>query len=993
MDDPVEFDLLPSVDYGKDELSENVVALHRVIAAGLKDHNDACESIAAAIADEMRQRYGSETGEFSINADAAADCIVAALRGKGFVPFDPDLKCDLEDAVGLTNLFGPGVARNFSLQTVADAKHYAAQCVANQLRVMPILPSTHTIAGQYVQYVDTLVKRHNDYCVAKEAKWSRPKDHMNGYVAAIMCAAEHSRPDHGQLLMEIAADKPTGSASEERVGNGILRWFDPAAHKWVLAELPDGKYVSGPIRDMFNAYWPGGSERDFETFRVNLRRFVDEVDVGAMLRSGAIDPCWSLVNGGSMAWHRRTYELKPLVGDPEELAYKGTCIGAFMTDDGTGHAVRVEPPFYDVVTAGGEHKQWSAERDFFPAMFPGQEEAGTDAMRQVISYWTSRTMSNREVPFPYGVAKGGKSCLIRALQNLCGGNFASVSLGDFSKNKALTTIAGKYAIIGEDNAPNERMTGDGTKTFKNVADQGVFSCDPLFKERVLMRFTGAIIEAGNTLTRTDDRTGAVASRIVPIEVRHSFEGDPDRVPDVIERIVYDNSFLVWLAQWGADGCNGAFAEFDASNPIIADSKQQFEDTSDWVRTFMRRHVEALDEAGVDCELVPALYEAFKADYSKHVSGHGNTVSFDRDFRTSLVRIADELGFTIALDKNEQFLPSKPRRGFYEPEVMYDLYRHDTAQVRTDIETGRVVWRNADLMRWTDPTELNDNPVTGRKGLLSRNVRGVMYRKSALERFEREGVTPAQERARIRAERHRVAWEAASDDDRLNYDFFVRDILDREGFDKVGPDFFAFGVNDEGAARATVYAHRDTGFDYVVPTIDEWIRQRRPCWVKHPDPRYTLRPDAFGRALVCTLCLTKDPRQVHYLINDSHDNYSDEHIPLESNGTAPASTNAPTNVSSSSKAPAQATDATSAPADGACGASVATAKPAPANSPSAGSEAGPRGSIEDLLANMFAKSASDPVPSDSAPSDPVPYRTPAKPWIPWGERSTVTISKQ
>ena len=508
-----------------------------------------------------------------------------------------------------------------------------------------------------------------------------------------------------------------------------------------------------------------------------------------------------------------------------------------------------------------------------------------------------------------------------------------------------------------------------------------------------MRFTGAIIEAGNTLTRTDDRTGAVASRIVPIEVRHSFEGDPDRVPDVIEKIVYDNDCLVWLAQWGADGCNGAFAEFDASNPIIADSKQQFEDTSDWVRTFMRRHVEALDEAGVDCELVPALYEAFKADYSKHVSGHGNTVSFDRDFRTSLVRIADELGFTIALDKNEQFLSTKPRRGFYEPEVVYDLYRHDTAPVRTDPETGRVVWRNADLMRWTDPTELNDNPVTGRKGLLSRNVRGIMYRKSALERFEREGVTPAQERVRIRAERHRAAWETASKRDRKLYAFFIENLLTVKDRKKVGPDFLAFGVDDEGAARATVYVRCDTGFAYVVPTFDEWIGQRRPVRVSPKYPGDQMCRDRCDEVVVCELGLTHDPTHTHYLVTNWDDVYPDKYGLHDGDDAALASTNAPTNVSSSSKAPAQATDATSAPADGACGAPVAPAKPAPANCLSPGSEARSRGSAEDLLANMFAKSASDPVPSDSAPSDPVRYQTPAKPWVPWGERSTVTVPKQ
>lgn len=718
-----------------------------------------------------------------------------------------------------------------SIASPNDMKVHIAQSIAGLIRAAGNAPTAHTIAEWFVRSYQAVVRNHNvpfDSKEDKEKRWCFEHEPMIPYAAAIMCAAEHSRPKHGLLVMEIAADKPIGSDSEDRAGNGILRWFDPDRHKWVRAEMPDGKHVSGPIRDMFYAYCPGGNEREFDIFRVNLRRFVPEYDVGAKLRAGEIDPRWSLVNGGSMAWHRSTYELKPLVGDPKELGYKGTVIGAHMEDDGTGHAVRVEPPEFDVVTASGERKRWNALRDFIQPMFPEQEADGLVAMRQVFAYWSCRSFSNREVPFLYGPAKGGKSCIIRLLQNLCGGNFASLSLGDFSNNKAKASIIDKCAIIGEDNAPDERMVGDGVKTFKNVADQGIFDCDPLYEARIQMRFTGSIIQAGNSLTRTNDRTGAVASRIAAFAIKHSFDGDPNRVSDVIEKIVYTNEMLVWAAQWGADGCeDGVFKEFDASNPIIAESKQEFMDASDWVRVFMKKHVEELDAAGVDCEIVPALYDAFRAYYAKNVSGHGATVAFDRDFRTSLVKVADELGFTIALDKNDQLKTGKLRRGFYEPELLHGIYRNFTEPVRTDFPSGRTVWRNHDLMRWVAPAELYDNTATGEKGLLSGTIRGVMYRKSALERFEQEGVTPAQARAQRRAEKHRAAWEAASKDDRNRYRNYIERLLTSDDAKKVGPDFLDFGVGDDGAARATVYVHRDTGFAYVAPTMDEWVAQRRP----------------------------------------------------------------------------------------------------------------------------------------------------------------------
>lgn len=828
------------------------------------------------------------------------------------------------------------LASLLSITSPSDMKVHIAQTIAGAIRAAGNAPAAHTITEWFVSAFHAIVKRHNMPFISKEDKekrWRFEHEPMIPYAAAIMCAAEHSLPDNGLLLMEIAADKPTGSDSEDRVGNGILRWFDPDRHKWVRAEMPDGKHVSGPIRDMFYAYCPGGNEREFDIFRVNLRRFVPEYDVGAKLRSGEIDPRWSLVNGGSMAWHRATYELKPLVGDPKELGYKGTVIGAYMADDGTGHAVRVEPPEFDVVTASGEHKRWNAARDFIQPMFPDQEEAGVDAMRQVFAYWVCRSFSNREVPFLYGPAKGGKSCIIRLTQNLCGGNFASLSLGDFANNKAKASILGKVGIIGEDNAPDERMVGDGVKSFKNVADQGVFDCDPLYSERTQMRFTGSIVQAGNSLTRTNDRTGAVASRIVPTEIKHSFEGDPDRVSDVIEKIVYTNDMLVWAAQWGADGCeDGVFKEFDISNPIFAAAKQEFMDASDWVRVFMKKHVEELDAAGVDCEIVPALYDAFRAYYAKNVSGHGATVAFDRDFRTSLVKVADELGFVITLDEKDQLKVAKPRRGFYESELLHGIYRNFTEPVRTDFPSGRTVWRNHDLMRWVTPAELYDNPATGEKGLLSGTIRGVMYRKSALERFEQEGITPAQAHAQRRAEKHRAAWENASKDDRNRYRNYIERLFTFDDAKKVGPDFLDFGVGDDGAARATVYVHRDTGFAYVAPTMDEWIAQRRP----HNVVPYNKAED-HSNFTVLEVGFAHDPGEAWYVVTDESNIYVEKYAWLDDD-VAPTSVSASSDASTSNETPAQTLGQPSAPADGADEAPASTGEPAPANEPSAGSGA-------------------------------------------------------
>lgn len=923
--------------FGKDGVPENTRELQDALGGALRRHPDACDDIAKAIDKLLVDRLGNDKYHVVSDATSAADALIAGFTGRAVVTASEDWG-DFEETVITTNLFGPGGERSMSIISPSDAKVYIAQSIAGVIRAAGSAPTAHTVAGWFVLAYRTLVRRHNLGITDKQLKWRIEHDPMTAYVAAILCDALHSCPEHGRLVMEIAADKPSSNESEDRVGSGVLKWFNPSSHKWVLAEMRDGEGISGPIRDMFNELYPSGSEHELYTFRVNLRRLVPEADIGAMLRAGEIDPRWSLVNGGSMAWHRGTYELKPLSGKLDELGYKGTCAGVYMEDDGTGHAKRVEPPEYDVTTVSGEKKRWNAARDFYPAMFPGREQEGTEAMRQVTAHWVGRGPDDRNAPFIWGPPKGLKSCYVRSLQNACGGNFADLSLGDFGNNKALSEIRGKYGITGEDNAPDERMTGNDVKTVKNVFDQGVFSCDPPYETRVLMRFIGGIIMAGNSLTRTNDRTGAIASRLVPIHVTRSFENDPNRIPDVISYIIHDNQFLVWLVQDGNDVCeDGMFKGFDMSNPVIAEGKQEFMDASDWVRVFMKKHVEELDAVGVDCEMVPALYDAFRAYYAKNVSGHGATVAFDRDFRTSLVKVADELGFTIALDKNEQLKTGKPRRGFYEPELLHGIYRNFTEPVRTDYPSGRTVWRNHDLMRWVAPAELYGNPATGEKGLLSSTIRGVMYRRSALERFEQEGITPAQARAQRRAEKHREAWGTASEDDRFDYGTFVRSLLKHDDTLKVGSDFSDFGVGDDDAARVTGYVYPNTGFHYVVPTIDEWFTQRRPTRIESYRNVTTSRSGWKYENTVLELGLAHDPSQTYYLIANEVNVYSGDYAGSDDDA-APTSTSASPDASTSNETPAQTPDLPSAPADGAGESPASTGEPAPANEPSAGTGA-------------------------------------------------------
>ena len=336
------------------------------------------------------------------------------------------------------------------------------------------------------------------------------------------------------------------------------------------------------------------------------------------------------------------------------------------------------------------------------------------------------------------------------------------------------------------------------------------------------------------------------------------------------------------------------------------------------------------------------------------------------------------------------------------------------------------------MKWVSPTDLYGNPASGQTGLLSGTIRGVMYRKSALERFEQEGITPAQARAQRRAEKHRAAWEAASKDDRNRYRNYIERLFTPADAKKVGPDFLDFGVGDDGAARATVYVHRDTGFAYVAPTMDEWIAQRRP----HNVVPYN-KVKEYSDFTVLEVGFAHDPSAAWYVVTDESNIYVDkcaclddelspderyrkfcavakrylkeaggykvvigppkreivfrEVLPrdeweaygepysggcdtaggkrlgliLRGHDSGPVSSALTT--LENNETPAQTLDQPSAPADGAGDAPASTGEPAPANEPSAGSEAAtPPDDARQDAPQEFAEPAPGPDPAPSAP---------------------------
>ena len=772
-------------------------------------------------------------------------------------------------------------------------------------------------------------------------RWKYDYTGPNGIEGAIMLLGWHANPENGKLVMVAAPTQGSDEISEDAAAQGYLWHFNATRHMWEMAELADGPNVIGYIRHAFDELCFGKGDRQFKEFRAYVRNHVEVVNVEAMIKAGEVDPCLSITNGGAKIWNRKTFELSDPTGDVRELAYKKTAFGVNMEDDGTGHAVVVDEPEWDFPDTDGNMQHIRAS-ELFANMFDERDrEDGVAMVWQVLEQFVNRSFTDRTSPYLFGPAGAGKSFIVRTCQSLCGGDFAELSLGDFGNDKAVATIPGKAAVIGEDNAPDEKIKGTGTRRFKNAVDQGTVSVDPLYETRKKFVTHASFIQAGNQRPRTDDRSGAVASRLVICPFTKSFYQDETHNEHVTGELPDDPEWKRWAAQQSAIRCNGLFGHYDIEgNRVLKQAHDEFVDANDYVRLFMRQLAAELDEASVDCVPMPALHEAFKEYFKEKISQRGASASFDGEFKLSLVQIADELGWEAELDERGQWKTSTLRRGFFEPERLHGVLARYTTTRGHDCD-GQVIYSNQRLMRWVNGQELTGDALNGSKGLRYRSVRGVLYRRSALERYEEDGVTPAQAHLAERAEEHARDWARATDEGKKAYDRFVSSLLGY-GFGSTAPDFgdFAsFGADFEGTARGTYgEALSETGLPYLVPTYCEWFEQGCPSEVVGGN---SVAPTISYMQVIGVLVgrtrsrvILRDTR-AHFEAYLSP--YDPDDDPTPGPGGTPTSSDAPEDVKTPDETAAQGTCDASAPADGAHEAPAPSGEDPATNGPSAPAE--------------------------------------------------------
>lgn len=257
---------------------------------------------------------------------------------------------------------------------------------------------------------------------------------------------------------------------------------------------------------------------------------------------------------------------------------------------------------------------------FLSQLWPDDRES-IDALQEWFGYVLSGRTNLHKMLMLIGPRRSGKTTIAHVLRTLVGrDNQTECRSADLVTQFGLANLIGRSLGIFDD----DRITGSGKKfvdILKNIVGEGQATIDRKYQSAWRGRLPVRFVYIANELSAIPDASGAIVSRILPLETRVTFESNPDRG---LRKAL--DAELPGIFNWALDGldrltANGEFTEPASTRGLIDDMN----DMASPVTEFIDDHCDFKgDEAFVWDEV---LFELWKTWCAKSNLQPGSKKSF------------------------------------------------------------------------------------------------------------------------------------------------------------------------------------------------------------------------------------------------------------------------------------------------------------------------------------------------------------------------------
>ncbi len=265
---------------------------------------------------------------------------------------------------------------------------------------------------------------------------------------------------------------------------------------------------------------------------------------------------------------------------------------------------------------------------FLSELWPNDPQSIT-ALQEWCGYLLTPDTSQQKILFLVGPKRSGKGTLARVVRAMVGApNVVGPTLASFSQNFGLYPLLGKSLAIVSD----ARLSGRADKAvvmerLLSISGEDSLTIDRKYGTAVTVKLPTRIMLLSNELPRFSDTSGALASRMIFLQLTKSFYGKED--PQLTGRLLTElPSILMWaIGGWKSLKDRGHFSQPNSTKELA----NEMENLGSPVGTFIRDRCELGHDYQVSRSDLHHAYLDWSSEQGK--SFQADSAGFGRDLRT------------------------------------------------------------------------------------------------------------------------------------------------------------------------------------------------------------------------------------------------------------------------------------------------------------------------------------------------------------------------
>lgn len=268
---------------------------------------------------------------------------------------------------------------------------------------------------------------------------------------------------------------------------------------------------------------------------------------------------------------------------------------------------------------------------FLDSVWPNDDDS-VSLLQEYLGYVISGRTDMQKMLLLIGPTRSGKGTIARMLAELVGrGHVAGPTLASLGTNFGLSPLLGKPVAIISDARLGNTPADPVVERLLSITGEDMLTVDRKYKEPWSGKLPTRFVILSNELPRFRDASGAIANRLVILQMTTSFLGREDRALDKRLR-----AELPGILAWALEGLdrlarNGQFTVPAASSDATALMMDLASPMSAFVRERCVRG--PTEEVGRD-----ALYAAWKVWAEDNGHRAGAKTTFGRDLRAAVPEV-------------------------------------------------------------------------------------------------------------------------------------------------------------------------------------------------------------------------------------------------------------------------------------------------------------------------------------------------------------------